>query len=88
LLIDISPELVEKLRQLYAADPCIRCSEGDCRDMKDLKDGCASLVIDKGTLDALCGEEDKVLMLRVGTSRRPYRAAAHLHTLPTQFSTI
>ena len=66
-LIDISPELVENLRHLHVADSWIHCSEGDCRRLKELKDGCASLVIDKGTLDALCGEQDKISMLKVLT---------------------
>ena len=65
LLVDISPELVERLRQLYVMDPSIRCMEGDCRNMKHLSDCSANILIDKGTLDALCGEEDKILMLRV-----------------------
>ena len=65
LLLDISPDLVERLQQLYAADPAISCLQGDCRDMRSLDDGCATVVIDKGTLDALCGEDDKIAMLKV-----------------------
>ncbi len=65
LLLDISPDLVEKLQQLHVADPTITCLQCDCRDMKCLTDGCSTVVIDKGTLDALCGEDDKFAMLKV-----------------------
>jgi hypothetical protein len=71
LLLDISPDLVESLQQLYAADPAISCLQGDCRDMKSLDNGCAAVVIDKGTLDALCGEDDKIAMLKVSAAVPP-----------------
>ena len=42
----------------------MRCEVADCRSMPVVPDGAASVLVDKGTLDALHGDEDKMAMLR------------------------
>ena len=60
VLLDVSERVIEVLRARYAEDARVRCRAADCRDCRaDVADGSATCVIDKGTLDALNGDEDK-----------------------------
>ena len=42
----------------------VRCEVADCRSMPTVPDGCAAVVVDKGTIDALSGDIDKMAMIR------------------------
>ena len=65
VLADVSAVLVEKLKEDHGGDERVKCVCVDCRDMSGVvRDGEAAVVIDKGTLDALNGEEDKRRLLR------------------------
>jgi hypothetical protein len=65
VLADVSAVLVKKLEEDHGGDERVRCVCVDCRDMSGVVgDGEAAVVIDKGTLDALNGEEDKRRLLR------------------------
>lgn len=66
MLVDAVASLIEVLRQRYAEDTRIECAVADCRRLGDLDlaDGAASIVLDKGTLDALVSAEDQLTTLR------------------------
>lgn len=65
VLADVSEVLVKKLEEDHGGDERVKCVCVDCRDMSGVVgDGEAAVVIDKGTLDALNGEEDKRRLLR------------------------
>ena len=64
-LADVSATLTAKLAKDFAADARVRVETTDARDMSAVvAAGAASVVIDKGTLDALNGERDKRRALR------------------------
>ena len=64
VLADVSPTIVAKLGKDFAGDARVRCETCDARSMSGIvRDGEASMVIDKGTLDALNGEDDKRRLL-------------------------
>jgi SAM-dependent methyltransferase len=64
VLADVSPTIVAKLGKDFAGDARVRCETCDARAMSGIVgDGEASMVIDKGTIDALNGEDDKRRLL-------------------------
>ena len=63
-LTDVSTEIIDIMRDRFAGDARVRVEEADCRQMTFLSDGAADVVVDKGTLDALSGEDHKRDMLR------------------------
>lgn len=65
LLTDISPTIIDVMRERYAkAASRVFTAVADCRDLTRLvPTGGAAVVLDKGTLDALHGDEDKAAML-------------------------
>jgi ubiquinone/menaquinone biosynthesis C-methylase UbiE len=64
VLTDVSTEIIDIMRDRFAGDARVRVEEADCRQMTFLSDGAADVVVDKGTLDALSGEDHKRDMLR------------------------
>lgn len=66
LLVDSVASLVEDLQSRHATDQRISCVIGDCRRLQalGLEDGAASVVLDKGTLDALPEAREREAMLR------------------------
>ena len=85
LMTDIDPGIVEILRERYAsssssssssssaAAPATRCEVADARSMPTVPTGAAVVVLDKGTVDALHGDDDKLATLRecVRMANRP-----------------
>jgi len=65
-LVDVAAPLVELLREQHSSDARISCVLGDCRrlDSAGIEAGVISVVLDKGTLDALHSPEDKCAMLK------------------------
>ena len=47
----------------YAGDPTVQCRVADCRAVP-VEDGACNLLLDKGTLDALHGDDDKTAMMK------------------------
>ena len=68
-LTDIDPGIVEILKARYetalheGAPKSVTCEVMDCTDMKSIASNSCAVVLDKGTLDALHGEKDKMRML-------------------------
>ena len=64
-LIDISPEIVRIVAERHATDKRIDVCIGDCRFLESIiESDCIDIIIDKGTLDALVGNEDKRAMMK------------------------
>eukprot|EP00928_Gymnodinium_smaydae_P009365 TRINITY_DN13497_c0_g2_i1.p1 TRINITY_DN13497_c0_g2~~TRINITY_DN13497_c0_g2_i1.p1 ORF type:complete len:483 (+),score=84.75 TRINITY_DN13497_c0_g2_i1:51-1451(+) len=63
MLVDVEP-LVSALRQHHEADKSVHVVEDDCRFLKSVADASVDVALDKGTLDALPGEDDKVSCFR------------------------
>jgi ubiquinone/menaquinone biosynthesis C-methylase UbiE len=53
----------DALKERHADDESVECEVADCRALPSL-DGSVCVVVDKGTLDALHGDEDKMMVLR------------------------
>ena len=75
VLTDIDPGIVRILRERHsvAEHPSsgdanekkrVECLVADCTSMPAIKDGSCDVVVDKGTLDALHGDEDKLKTIR------------------------
>ena len=71
VLTDIDPGIVRILRERHAArrrddgkGAKTTCLVADCTSMPAIADDSVDVVVDKGTLDALHGEEDKLKMMR------------------------
>ena len=72
VLTDIDPGIVRILRERHAARQSrddgkgakTTCLVADCTSMPAIADDSVDVVVDKGTLDALHGEEDKLKMMR------------------------
>ena len=64
VLTDVSTEIIDIMRERFAGDARVRVKVADCRQMTFLPDGAADVVVDKGTLDALSGDDHKRDMLR------------------------
>jgi ubiquinone/menaquinone biosynthesis C-methylase UbiE len=64
VLTDVSTEIIDIMRERFAGDARVRVEVADCRQMTFLPDGAADVVVDKGTLDALSGDDHKRDMLR------------------------
>ena len=69
VLTDIDPGIVRILRERHAVgadgnDGKTTCLVADCTSMPAIADGSCDIVVDKGTLDALHGDEDKLKMMR------------------------
>lgn len=75
VLTDIDPGIVRILRERHsvAEHPSsgdanekkrVECLVADCTSMPAIADDSVDVVVDKGTLDALHGEEDKLKMMR------------------------
>lgn len=72
VMTDIDPGIMDVMRERYAssadasprARTSIRCEVADARCMPILPDASVAVVVDKGTLDALHGDQHKLDMLR------------------------
>mmetsp|Transcript_18625 Transcript_18625/g.47733 ORF Transcript_18625/g.47733 Transcript_18625/m.47733 type:complete len:262 (+) Transcript_18625:390-1175(+) len=62
-LLDISSVIIDALKQRYAGDSAVVCDVADCRTLPT-GNGAVDVVVDKGTLDALHGDEDKLACMR------------------------
>ena len=56
--LDYSSAVVEDLRARFEHDACVDVLEADCRQMSFRKKWQRTVLLDKGTLDALVGETD------------------------------
>ncbi|CAE7879422.1 METTL21A, partial [Symbiodinium microadriaticum] len=67
---DVSEALVADLKAQHAADTRVSCVAGDCRSTEALAPlkGNTTLVLDKGTVDALHHSSEKVQMLKAAAS--------------------
>jgi ubiquinone/menaquinone biosynthesis C-methylase UbiE len=64
-LIDISPEIVKIVAKRHEADSRVQACVADCRFLDSMVEtGSVDVIIDKGTLDALVGTDDKKAMLK------------------------
>jgi len=64
VLVDCAPAMIDALRGQYAGDGRVRCVTGDARNLREVfEDASTAVAIDKGTLDALNGDDDKRAML-------------------------
>ena len=64
LLTDFSFEIINEITQTYKNDSRIEAIEADCRNMEFVNNNAAYILLDKGTFDALVGENDKYAMLK------------------------
>jgi ubiquinone/menaquinone biosynthesis C-methylase UbiE len=64
LLTDFSNEIIKELNSLHKEDNRIKVKRADCRAMAFVQTNSAFVVLDKGTFDALIGENDKFEMLK------------------------
>jgi SAM-dependent methyltransferase len=71
VMTDIDPGIMDVMRERYASSAdaaprarTVRCEVADARRMPILPDASVSVVVDKGTLDALHGDQHKLDMIR------------------------